>query len=299
MKNILSHFKFQKNERNGIFFLLAIIIVVQVLYFTVNFKGNEPAYNEEASLMLQKLADSIMLADSGKSDYREQPFNPNYITDYKGYKLGMSIEEIDRLLAFRKTGKFVNSVEEFQEVTQVSDSLLNAIYPFFKFPEWTQKKQGSVTSKVNAQNNTVPQTVMKEKVIVKTDINKVTKEQLIAIYGIGPTYAERIIAYRNKLGGFSLDDQLYEVWGINTEAIQELLKYYTVQEPPVIEKQNLNMISLSKLAKSPYLNYTIAKSIVKYRSSRGNIANFEELLKVEEVTEQLVKRLPLYFYLEN
>jgi hypothetical protein len=36
------------------------------------------------------------------------PFNPNYITDYKGAQLGMSLVEIDKLLAFRKTGKFIN-----------------------------------------------------------------------------------------------------------------------------------------------------------------------------------------------
>jgi hypothetical protein len=58
------------------------------------------------------------------------PFNPNFITDFKGYKLGMSVTEIDRLLAFRKTNRYVNSAAEFQQVTQVSDSLLAQIAPF-------------------------------------------------------------------------------------------------------------------------------------------------------------------------
>jgi hypothetical protein len=30
------------------------------------------------------------------------PFNPNFITDYKGYKLGMSVQEIDRLWNIEK-----------------------------------------------------------------------------------------------------------------------------------------------------------------------------------------------------
>jgi hypothetical protein len=33
----------------------------------------------------------------------------------------MSIEEIDRLLAYRKLNKYVNSADEFQKVTLVSD----------------------------------------------------------------------------------------------------------------------------------------------------------------------------------
>lgn len=52
----------------------------------------------------------------------------------------MSTQEIDRLLAFRKENKYVNSAEEFQQVTKVSDSLLKIISPFFKFPDWIQKK---------------------------------------------------------------------------------------------------------------------------------------------------------------
>jgi hypothetical protein len=31
-----------------------------------------------------------------------------YYTDYKGYKLGMSVQEIDRLLEYRKGNKYVN-----------------------------------------------------------------------------------------------------------------------------------------------------------------------------------------------
>ena len=55
----------------------------------------------------------------------------------------MSLEEIDRLLAFRKTNKFVNSKREFQQVTKVSDSLLNKISPYFKFPDWVVQTKSS------------------------------------------------------------------------------------------------------------------------------------------------------------
>jgi len=44
------------------------------------------------------------------------PFNPNFITDY-GYKLGMTSEEINRLLNYRATNKWINSAEEFQKFT--------------------------------------------------------------------------------------------------------------------------------------------------------------------------------------
>lgn len=57
------------------------------------------------------------------------PFNPNFISDYKGYKLGMSVAEIDRIHSFRAKNEYANSPEDFQKVTQISDSLLNVISP--------------------------------------------------------------------------------------------------------------------------------------------------------------------------
>ena len=55
----------------------------------------------------------------------------------------MSIEEIDRLHSFRKKNKYVNSIEEFQELTKMSDSLLNKISPYFKFPDWVVKRESA------------------------------------------------------------------------------------------------------------------------------------------------------------
>ena len=61
--------------------------------------------------------------------------------------MGMSEQEIDRLLTFRKKGKYVNSAREFQQVTGVGDSLLRMMSPLFKFPEWTQKNRNDQSSK--------------------------------------------------------------------------------------------------------------------------------------------------------
>ena len=68
------------------------------------------------------------------------PFNPNYISDYKGYQLGMNVDEIDRLLAHREQSLYVNSAKEFQTITKISDSLLQKISSFFNFPNGFKRK---------------------------------------------------------------------------------------------------------------------------------------------------------------
>ena len=143
MKNFKSHFKFSKQERSGIFFLLFLLIAIQTRYFFYQkFKvGSSSALTLNSDL--QSKIDSLKLSATQNDTIKLYPFNPNFITDYKGYTLGMSIEEIDRLHEFRAQNKFANSVEEFQKVTQVSDSLLNIISVQFKFPEWTQKSKSN------------------------------------------------------------------------------------------------------------------------------------------------------------
>ena len=141
MNKLKSLFVFTSDQRKGIFALLFFIIALQFAYFFVDFSipTNEDP-EEQKWLSLQPQVDSMKMDIANKRP-KMYLYNPNFITDYKGYKLGMSVDEIDRLLAFRKENKYVNSSQEFQNVTKVSDSLLNVMSPYFKFPDWVNNKK--------------------------------------------------------------------------------------------------------------------------------------------------------------
>jgi hypothetical protein len=99
---ISAHFKFSSEQRNGIFLLLSLVIIFQMICFFVDFSSNamtDPG--EQKWLSLQSQIDSLKESNI-KQLPKVYPYNPNFITDYKGYKLGMSVKEIDRLLSFRK-----------------------------------------------------------------------------------------------------------------------------------------------------------------------------------------------------
>ena len=101
-KKFKSLFIFSREQRTGILLLFATIIVLQLIYFFVDFSSlSKTSPEKEQWLSLQSQIDSMK---KDKVDYIPNiyTFNPNFISDYKGYKLGMSVAEIDRLLAFRK-----------------------------------------------------------------------------------------------------------------------------------------------------------------------------------------------------
>lgn len=286
MPQLKSYFIFSKSHRVGIVLLLLLIVIAQLCYF---FVSNQKATNSEDTqwLLAQNEIDSIKQQMATKKD-TIYPFNPNFISDYKGYKLGMSIQEIDRLHQYRAQNKYVNSAAEFQKVTLVSNAVLEKISPYFKFPEWVSAKQekSNKTFQVFAPRE-------KKEVIVK-DINLATKEDLIAVYGIGEKLADKILIEKEKFGGFVSMEQFQFIWGISPEAIQDLQKRFVVKHTNSITKIAINDLSIKELSKFPYFNYSLAKEIVIFRTMNNGIKEIADLTKIKGMPNEKIKIIALY-----
>jgi DNA uptake protein ComE-like DNA-binding protein len=251
------------------------------------FSGSERALVIDAETQSQI---NILKASRKNSDsLKWYPFNPNYITDFKGYTLGMSPEEIDRLLQFRAQNKFVNSAKEFQEVTLISDSLLSLIAPRFKFPDWTQKD--------NKQYGTNSRNVAKEHSDVPEDLNSATAEHLMDIDGIGVKLSARIVKFRDALGGFLIGDQIYDVYGLDPDVAKRVLDRFRVIEKPEVKKINLNTASVEELSRVVYLRHDLARKIIDHREQVGSFESFDELAEIGGFSPEKIERIRLYLHL--
>ena len=281
-----SYFQFTKQQRRGILSLLLLMVIIQLGYFYWSTRRKTiESLSDTSWLAMQTVIDSLKNRPTTTKTVI-YPFNPNFITDYKGYKLGMKLDEINRLFAFRKQNKYVNSAQEFQLVTGVSDSLLNVISPYFKFPDWVKQK--------NNPNYKTYTKFESEKKIVQKDINEASPEDLIKVYGIGPALSERILKQKEVLGGFVSMDQMQSIWGLSPEVIENLNKSFFLKTVPSVKKININTLSTKELAKFPYFNYTIAKEIVTFRSMNGEIKNVEDLAKINGFPIDKIHFIALY-----
>ncbi len=219
--------------------------------------------------------------------------NPD-ITDYMGYTLGMTNEEIDRLHKFRESNRWVNSAKDFQKVTKVSDSVLAKISPYFKFPDWVTNPKPKLNSYDNSySNNKTPKTYAQ-----KTDLNNATAIQLKKVYGVGEKLSERIVKYRNKFkGGFIADTQLSDVYGLSPEVIERIKNDFTVKTPRAINTFNLNKATRDELVTIPYIDYEVANNIIEERSLRDGFKSLEELTKVEDFPIKKIEIIKLYLHL--
>ena len=285
-----SHFWYNKRQRNGILFLVILIVILQAIYFFINSSSQEELNSDVSEIdTYQQQIDSLKEAQLNKKDGTIYLFNPNYITDFKGYQLGMSTKEIDKLLKFRSSGKFVNSAKEFQNTTGVNDSLLAIIAPYFKFPDWVNQKtakKNTTTPNVNAKNS--------KQIITNHDINLVTANQLEKLNGIGDKLSKRIISYRNLLNGFSFNDQIYDVYYLDKEIANQVLQNYWVIQKPVIKKLNINESSFKEVLHLPYLNYNLTKKIFNFRNKNGDFSSLEDLKKIDSFPINKFERIALY-----
>ena len=257
--------------------------------FFIDFSTDEnQEIDKDKFYAFQRKIDSLKRINNDSITRRTYRFNPNFLTDFRAYQLGMSEQEIDRLLIFREKGKYVNSAREFQQVTQVGDSLLRMMSPLFKFPEWTQKNKNDQSSKKTLDQT---QTSSPKKI---EDLNDVTAKELIRINGVNDKLAKRIIAYRNKLQGFYEDDQLFEVYYLDKEVGDQILKSFQVIEKPLIQKVDINAASFKEILKIPYIDYKLTQRICNYRDENIHFNDLEELKKIDSFPIEKFDRIALY-----
>ena len=291
MKIFKSHFWYTKNQRNGILLLLIIIIFLQLILHFKNFDSQQLVDLSQPKITsYNKQLDSLKKKSSKKKKFKIYPFNPNYISDYKGYQLGMNVDEIDRLLAYREQRLYVNSAKEFQAITKISDSLLQKISPFFKFPEWVQKK--------NNQQRYIPNSRINVSEITTVDINKATLKDFTAIEGVDEYISERIIKYRSKLQGFSFKEQLFEVWGLDELMANKILSTFSIKNKPIIKKVNINTASFKEVLSNPYIDYKLCIQIFDYRDEVAELQSISEIKNIEGFPIKKYNRIVLYLLAE-
>jgi len=296
MNSFKSYFVFSRKQRNGIFLLILIIVALQFVISKTNHSVRKVEINQKLVANYNAQIDSLKQIKLKENQPKIYPFNPNFITDHKGYTLGMTTAEIDRLLQFRAQDKWVNSAKEFQNITQISDSLLNVISPFFKFPEWVSNTNGSQGQPNNDNNKKfLNNPKLTEQ---KIDLNKATAVQLQRVYGIGDKLSHRIIEFRDKQpNGFIADVQLTEVYGITSDLVEKITNHFTVKTPAQVNKININSATVEELVIIQYIDYEVAYNIIETRTLHDGFKSFDELTKVKDFPLHKLEIIKLYLTL--
>jgi competence ComEA-like helix-hairpin-helix protein len=124
------------------------------------------------------------------------------------------------------------------------------------------------------------------------DINTADSTAWVALNGIGPGFAKRIITYREKLGGFYQVDQLKEVYGLDSVWVNENKGILKVGSG-VYRFLKINQVEWKDF-RHPYLPYGQSKVVLAYRKQHGPLKDFETLQQIQLLEHLAWKKLKPY-----
>ena len=168
------------------------------------------------------------------------------------------------------------------------DNIYNQKY--LEKQEFTQKESTPSTFIPNETNNVGNErTISSKSKTIRFDLNAADTTQLKLLPGIGSGYAKRIIAYRDKLGGFIEVEQVSETYQLSELAIQSITEQCFVQK-------EVRKIALNKVEKitHPYLTYAQANSLISYRKQHGSYKNEQDLRAIKTLNESTIQRILPY-----
>ncbi len=304
MSDILkNYFTFNKGERIGILVVIAIIILVLAVPYMIKYevKSNKDEYTrfvkdiEEFENSLKFAADSVnearmlnfQLMDKSVAENRIMPFpfNPNKLPSEQWSKMGLKDWQIKVIKNYEAKGGKFNKKEDFKRMFCISPSEFEILEPYISIPE---QKTEFTESKSEIK-------VKKERVLV--DLNTADSATLLTLYGIGPSFAKRIVKYRNLLGGFYSKQQLLEVFGFDQDRLDKIADYCDVG-PGQIRKININTVRTEELKKHPYLDYYTAKAIVDQRIFLGKYTSLQQVKEIPLIHDELFNEIRHYLVIE-
>ena len=125
------------------------------------------------------------------------------------------------------------------------------------------------------------------------ELNTADTLDLQKLYGIGKVLANRIVKYRDKIGGFYTLKQLLEVYGVKDSVLiwnneQIILDSFQLQQI------NINIATRKQLAHHPYISWKLATVLENYREMHGDFKDVSDLKKIVLLPDSVFEKLKPY-----
>ncbi|MCH5330704.1 MAG: helix-hairpin-helix domain-containing protein [Alistipes sp.] len=125
------------------------------------------------------------------------------------------------------------------------------------------------------------------------ELNRADSAELVRVWGIGELTAGRIVAYRERLGGFVRVEQLAEVPGVTDRNYERILKQIYC-DPCEIQKIDINFADAKKLERHPYIGPKAIRKITKIKQLKGGWSTAEEMVEDDIFTREEAERIAPY-----
>ena len=198
--------------------------------------------------------------------YESFAFDPNTVSVADLQRLGLSERQAESIENYRSKGGRFRSKADFRKMYVVSDTLFARLEAYIEIP--------------------------------KLELNTADSAALVALRGIGPYYARKILDYRERLGGFVDAAQLLEIDGLDADRLAGFSEDVTV-DAKKIRKIDLWHASDTVLARHPYIGAKGARSVLRYRQLYDSARwTLPDLAKERALLPENIEKLKKYIEIQ-
>lgn len=310
---ISDYLNFTKKERTGILVLLSLIVFFLILPFFYPYFIKPKTYNHKdfekavASLEIKQADSSGHFANrnpdkpyyqnyyqpNDKNNYAQQLkgelfyFDPNSASASDWKKLGVRDKTIATIQNYlSKGGKFYKK-EDIGKIWGLHENEVQRLMPYVQIQHVNSAK--SPTEK-HYEKKVYDKAIHAPAIV---DINIADTAALIALPGIGSKLSQRIINFRDKLGGFYKVEQIGETFGLPDSTFQKIKGFMRLNNTS-IRRININTATIDEMKSHPYLRYALTNAIIQYRAQHGNYTAVADIKKIMIFTEEVFNKVAPY-----
>lgn len=324
-RKLRDYFHFNQGERRGLIILFAILTMI-ILFNALSplwFRPKEydfSTYEATAAEFYkrqQQIADSLKQIKDNKSRKpvnRKKPslrsFDPNITSESGWMEMGLSKKQAAVILNYIEKGGRFKKASDLSKIYSLSKSEYLMLKPYIEITDTPISKNHMRNNLNNKDSNNITYSIDSIRNNPKTqdthinspthsasefrlELNSADTLDLQLLPGIGPSYARRIVKYRELLGGFFHREQLMEVYGMDSLRYTGFINQVII-DTALIHPIPVNNATISNLVRHPYIDYFLAKTIISNRSKNGLYKSSRDFQSRLDLPSKIFEKIKIY-----
>lgn len=219
------------------------------------------------------------------------PFDPNKNEMQDWISLGFSQKQAQIILKYKNAIGGFKTKEDLGRCFVIDPNKMNELTPYIRIDTSILIKKKPDSSIFPAPDRSISKKETENTIIV--ELNTADSIELLKIQGIGPYFANKILAYRTNLGGYKHKEQLLEIWNFDSSRFAQVYEQIVIDTNQIL-KIKINHAEADDLKSHPYIRWNLANAIVKYRKQHGNFKSIIEVKNVALMTDSIFNKLYPY-----
>ena len=197
-----------------------------------------------------------------------QPVSIMEATSDELRSMGLSAKVANNIVKYRSAGGKIKNGNDLMKIYGMDSTQFLSASPYLIYPGENVVIEAVDSMEEGHAGNATTKII---------DLNSASVDDLESLPGIGPVLAERILKYKNGLGGFFDIAQLKEIYGLPPETFDQIAPSLVISTQPALIP--INEIDLTNFT-HPYLHKRFPKMIKAYMAQHGPFANATDFRKV-------------------